>query len=457
MISSPGIGSGIDTGSLVQQLVALEQQPINRLIVQEAQVGGQISAFGQIKSVLGDFQSSLSAINDLSDFTVLKASSSDSAVLTATASSVASPGIFNLTVNRIAETHRLGSQNAFADIDTTAIGTSGDQLTISVGGDSFDINYGGLTLGEIRDAINVSSSNSGVTASILKDDLGHRLLLNADDTGSDNFITLNYNNADPFNIIDLNVDRDGVGGFTSADLDAEIEVDGQFTSTQSRNLVTDLIQGVSLNLEAAGTSLIEVSHDNSAVQNAVAGFVDAYNTTLKTIRELRESTLSDDGVTLFAIENQLRGALNSVQPNAGPFNSIYQAGISSTFVFGSASTDNGQLNLDATELLAALQENGASIASLFADPTNGLIPRIETVVDSFIKADGLIDGKTDSLNRRIDNIVDRREGMQLRIGLFEQRLFDQFNSLDTLVSQLRLTGDFLTQQLAVLQPIQNRN
>ena len=195
MISSPGIGSGIDTGSIVQQLVALERQPIERLFIQEAQVTTQLSAFGQIKSVLSDFQSSLESVNELAEFSVLKANSSDSSVLTASASSTASPGVFNLTVDRVAETHRLGSQNTFADTDTTLVGTAGDVLTIDGGGSSFDVDYGGLTLGEVRDAINNASDNTGVTASILKDDLGNRLLINADDTGSDNFVSLPVSSA----------------------------------------------------------------------------------------------------------------------------------------------------------------------------------------------------------------------------------------------------------------------
>ena len=452
MISSPGIGSGIDTGSLVQQLVALERQPIGRLFTEEAQFTAQISAFGQIKSVLSDFQTSLQSVNDVADFSVLKAESSDKDVLSATAASTASAGVFNLTVNRIADTHRLAAQNAFSDTDVTTIGTAGDELTIDVGGNSFDISYGGLTLGEVRDVINSSSSNTGVTASILKDDLGSRLLINSNETGSNNFVSLTYNNADPFNITDLNLDRDGDTLFTSADLDAEIVVDGQFTSTQNSNQVTDLINGVTLTLESAGTSLVKINPDQSAVQGAVTEFVDSYNVALKTIRGLREGVLSDDSVTLYAIENQLRNTLNTVVPGAGNYSSIYQAGISSTFVFGSASTDNGQLNVDATELLAAIQEDSDSIASLFAAPGDGLIPRMENIIDQFIKADGLIDGKTDSLTRRIDSLIDRREGMELRLGLFEQRLFDEFSSLDVLVAQLQSTGNFLTQQLAVLQP-----
>ena len=73
MISSPGLGSGLDVTSLVSQLVAIEQQPLIRLVRQEADYQAQISAFGVLKSALSTFESSLSKVNSLSDFLVLRA------------------------------------------------------------------------------------------------------------------------------------------------------------------------------------------------------------------------------------------------------------------------------------------------------------------------------------------------------------------------------------------------
>ena len=107
--------------------------------------------------------------------------------------------------------------------------------------------------------------------------------MNADETGSENFIGVTYSGADPLSFVDLNSDRDGDLTFTSADLDAVVSVDGTFTATSSSNTIKDLVQGVTLNLAAAGTSTVSVTEDSQAVEDAIQSFVGAYNETLTTI------------------------------------------------------------------------------------------------------------------------------------------------------------------------------
>ncbi|MGR9090161.1 MAG: flagellar filament capping protein FliD [Gammaproteobacteria bacterium] len=456
MISSPGLGSGLDVSSLVEQLVSIERQPLVRLARKEVGYQAQISAYGSLRSALSTFESSLNSVNTLSDFRVLTAKSSDEGVFGASAGSSAAKGTYSLTVDRIAENHRLGSNAFFADTDTTSIGSEGETLTITQGGDSFDVAYGGKTLAEVRALINEASGNTGVTASILKDDLGSRLLLSADDTGSDNFVTTSYSGADAFAFATLNTDRDGDLSVAAADLDAVLSIDGVFTATRSTNTIKDVVQGVTINLVAAGTSTLTVNDDVAAVENSVQKFVDAYNTALTTIRSLREGALNDDANSLFAIENQIRQVFNSPLSDNGTYSSIYEVGISSTFVLGGASQDNGKLNLDASALRDALNEDRDSVATLFADPNKGLIPQLESLLSGLVDFEGFIDGKTDSLNRRIDSIGVSRESMTRRIDSYEARLLKEFNSLDTLVAQLQVSGNFLQQQLSLLQPTNNK-
>lgn len=451
MISSPGLGSGLDVNSIVSQLVAIEQEPLIRIVQQQADFQFQISAYGTLRSALSTFESSLAAVNSLSDFKVLTAKSSDEDVLTASAGSSASKGTFDLTVNRIAENHRLAMNNVFADADTTLIGADGDSLTITQGSDDFEIEFGGKTLNEVRDLINDASANTGVTASILNDDLGVRLLLSADDTGSENFISLSYSGADPFSFIDLNADRDGDLSFTAADLDAEITVDNMFTATRSSNTIKDVVQGVTINLVGSGTSTLSVAEDDGAVQDSVQTFVDAYNTALTTIRDLRAGALKDDANSLYAIENQIREVLNTSLQSNGTYSSVYELGISSTFILGVESQDNGKLNLDTAELLDALGEDRDSLANLFTDADNGIIPGLESLLGSFVDFQGLIDGKTDSLGRRISSLESSAETLSQRLESYEERLLAQFTTLDTTIAQLQTTSNFLTQQLAVFQ------
>lgn len=454
-ISSPGLGSGLDVSSLVSQLVAIEQQPLIRFAQQEVNFQAQISAYGSLKSALSSFETSLNQVNSLNDFNALSATSSDDSVLSASAGTSASKGTYGLTVDRIAENHRLGTTAVFADSDTTAIGSDGDTLTITQGTEDFDIEYGGKTLGEVRDLINESSTNTGVTASILQDDLGHRLLLSADDTGSDEFVSASYSAADPFSFTALNVDRDGSSTFDAADLDAVISIDGTYTATRTSNSIKDVVQGVTIQIFEAGSATLVVDEDVSAVESSVESFVSAYNTALTTIRSLREGVLSDDAISLFAIESQIRSVVGSPAGDNGTYSSVFEIGISSTFILGAASAENGKLNLDSSELRAALQADKDSVANLFAAEDNGLIPKLESLLGSFVDFEGLIDGKTDSLNRRIDSIGFSRETAARRIDSFEARLRAQFNNLDTIVSQLQLSSSFLQQQLPLLQTNNN--
>ncbi|MFT4561018.1 MAG: flagellar hook-associated protein 2 [Gammaproteobacteria bacterium] len=457
MISSPGLGSGLDVTSLVSQLVAIERQPLIRLDLKEANFLGQISAFGSLKGALSTFQSSLSKVNSLADFRKLSAKSSDTDVLTASASPTASKGTYSFTVERLAESHRLGSSSVFSDADTTAIGTTGDTLTFTQGSETFDVEYGDKTLAEIRNLINDASDNTGVTASILQDDTGNRLLLNATSTGGENLIGVSYSSADPFSFFDLNSDRDGDLSFSAADLDAELTIDGAFTATSSSNTVTDVVQGVTMNLLGEGSSTLTVNDDNNAVVDAVESFVSAYNSALDTIKTLRAGALNDDSNTLIAVENQIRGILNSPVRGNGNYSSIYEVGVSGTFVLGGAPQDNGKLSIDTDALLSALDEDQESVASLFADPDNGIISRLETVLGSFIDFDGLIDGKTESLNLRVDSVTNSREVLTRRVDSFEARLLAEFNALDTIIANLTLSSNFISQQLSLLQPTNNRS
>ena len=231
MLSTPGIGSGLDISSIISQLMAIEAQPLVALGVDEIELQAQLSGIGKLKSTVSTFQTAMQDLSDLDKFKVFAATSSDDEILTATADSTAAKGVFNVQVNRIAENHRMAANTVFADLDTTKIGNPGDTMTITVGTSAFIVDIGDKTLNEIRDAINDATDNAGVTASTLQDNLGYRLTLSADATGAANFISVSYSGADPFSLQSLNTDRDSSGTFTSADLDASLTIENTFIVT----------------------------------------------------------------------------------------------------------------------------------------------------------------------------------------------------------------------------------
>lgn len=448
MISSPGIGSGLDVNSIVTQLMAVERQPVDRLQAQKSTYKSQLSAYGQLKSAISSFRDSMGKLDATSDFRLFSAKSSDEDFFTATAGSAAAAGSYNIEVVRIAERHRMaaGDANTFATTDTD-IGASGT-MSITVGSEpAFSVDLAGKSLADIRDAINNASDNGGVTASIIKDDVGNRLVLTSDETGSSNAVSVSYSGSDPFAFQTLNTDRDSSGGFTSADLDAVLTLEGTFTVTRSSNSIDDAIDGLTLNIKSAGTATLEVKRDIEGITKKAQAFVDAYNNLKSTIDTLRGGTLEAEN-TLLSIDRQLRSAFNTT-PTGLTTSLQYLSEVGISF------QKDGKLALNSDTLKTALESDFDGVAQLFSNDDQGYAFRVRNIADSILQTDGLIDARRDGINDRISSIDSRIDSLNRRLEITETRYRKQFSALDGLVAELTKTGNFLTQQLAAL-PLANK-
>ena len=205
-ISTPGIGTGLDINGLLEQIVAAEREPTeNRLNRKEANIQAEITAYGALKGSLSSFQSSLSSLKNISSFSSNKASVSNEDLLSATASNIAQPGSYSVEVSKLADAHSIASV-AFDNIEDT-IGTG--TLTFKFGtttydsgtdaytsffentersSESIDITNANNTVQGLRDAIN--DANIGVSATIVDDGSGYRLLLTSDQAGFDNSLEI---------------------------------------------------------------------------------------------------------------------------------------------------------------------------------------------------------------------------------------------------------------------------
>ncbi len=441
-LSSPGLGSGIDVRGIIEKLMTVEKQPLVKISTRVVELKAQVSAYGSLKSSVSGFRDAIDKLADLQKFKVFKASSSDEAVATASASSTAARGIYNLEVLRVAENHRLAAGTTYASTDTV-IGNPGEMMNVSVGGAAFNVEIGGKSLAAIRDAINGASDNTGVTASILKDDQGYRLLLSSNDTGSAKALTVGYTGADAFALTTLNADRDTSGSFTAADLDASVELEGQFTITSSSNTLSETLQGVSVTLKKAGTLQINVDRDTASVDQSAQAFVKAYNDLIATMSKMRSQTLKSDGAALSSIESQLRNVLSQESTVESVFNNAFEIGLSTQ--------KNGQLSLDSKIFKSAMEKDYDGLANFFADGTQGLARRLRNLADSFLDTGALLDGRTQGLNSQINQEEAKKASLEQRLTVIEARLTATYNSLDTIVSSLSATNNLLTQQLAGLR------
>lgn len=478
MISVPGIGSGLDINSIVDSLVAAEGDAKTLLLAnQRSDTEFEISAFGALKSSLSTFSTSLEFLKSETNFQSNTLLSSESTVFTATTSTTTvaaggiAPGVFDIEVTDLAEAQKLLT-SGFADQDTV-VGTG--TLTISVGSDSFDvvIDSDNNTLAGIRNAINDATDNTGVSATIVNVDDGSggteaKLILSADNTGTDNAITVTVNDDDT-----NDTDASGLSAFyydtsdvttperltqINAAVDAEVFIDGQRVLSSS-NSVVNAIDGITINLlkEDSGTvHNLSVANDTATIKSNVQSFVTNYNTLKSFINDVTEfDTVTGEATVLLGdattrnLSNQIRSQISdSVSGINGEFSTLVDLGITSN--------SDGTLNIDNTKLDAALNSNMDDVALLFSS-TNGIATKLDSVVSEYTRSGGLLDSKTAGLNSTITDINEDLEALQLSLTSLEERLLAQFTAMDILVSQLNSTSSFLTQQFDAIRNINDRS
>ncbi|MCU7845532.1 MAG: flagellar filament capping protein FliD [Candidatus Thiodiazotropha sp. (ex Monitilora ramsayi)] len=437
-ISAAGIGSGLDIESIITSLMEVEQIPLQNLQVKAGDLLTQVSAYGTLRSALATFQDSASALSSTDSFNFFTAASGNEEAFTVTADNDAAVGSYSISVDNLAAAHKLGSTTAIAS-SSTLIGNAGDQMTITIGTESFTVDIGARSLSSIQDLINDATDNVGVSAGIVQEsDTSFHLVLTSENTGLDNQITVSFTDdlggaiADPL----------GMAQIQAAE-DAQITIDNTYVISRSGNTIDDAIEGVSIELlaETTAASQLTVSRDADSISGAVSGLVESYNSLMSSIAELRNGELNGDG-TLRLIENQIRSIMGGSAGVDGIFKYASQAGI--TF------EKDGTLSFDSAELTAALETDRGALVDLFSNEDNGLAARLDSLVESMLSTSGLIDAKEDGLNSRVDSTNDQIDRMEYRLELVEKRYRAQYTALDTLMGQLQSTSQWLTGQLDVL-------
>lgn len=450
VLSSPGIGSGLDVNGLVTQLVAAERTPQQQRIERrDARFGAQISALATLKGALSALQGSLAPLGSQSDFRANRATSSDTERFTATASASASPGSYGIEVVRLATAYKIASA-PFVSGASSVVGTG--TLTLTVGTESFDVvvDDTSSTLAGVRDAINGAADNTGVRATLIATDGGSRLILTSSDMGAAKAIRVTQSGGDG-GLAQLVYDPPNPSGLTElqAAQDALVRIDG-FDRSSASNTVEGAIDGVALTLlEAApGTVLeVDVEADVTLVTERVKKFVTDCNALTSAISMLRRfdpatreaGPLLGDAM-LRGIESTLRTTISS-EVAAEPYTSLASLGITTK--------SDGTLQLDQAKLTAALAADFDAVSRVFSS-TEGVAAKLDARLGEWLAADAPLALRSGRLQDQRKGLVQERERLDRRMDAIEARYRAQFSALDTLLSGLQSTSTYLTQQLANL-------
>jgi len=574
-----GLFSGLDTGSIISELLQLERQPIQSLSIKRANAEAKISAFGTMKSAISKLRNLASDLKQDQIFN-MSTSSGDESVFTASATTSASNGEYNIKVKQLASSQTLVSGSfAATNSEVADLGTYATQtLRMSVGGSSTDItiNSDNNTLSGLADAINGSGlsvsatvvntgfdvtasnntlmfndgsdrtatltagtysadelaaeikramesvnggtdtysvsydtaslkfdisndggntnsidllfENAGTTAESLLgyDATDHaalavgstvasdnavgsqRLILSATDTGTANRISIvvdeDYNGTfeeaaetdttglsqlafNPSYDVNGNVDT-GTANLTQsqAAVDAKLEVDG-LSASRSTNSISDLITGVTIDLQKVDTSqayLLRVDQDFSSISGRVNAFVSSYNQATGLTRSLSQSDAS--GSSILSRDPIARGMLRDLRNLM-----TTKMGDYTPATLGLSHTRDGVLTLDTNVLDSVLADDFEGALATFDEFATDM----EGLLDSFL--DSSIPARTEGLQSDIDRYGSQIETINRRVDLKELQLTKTFSLLEKTLGQLQSSSDFLTQQMANISTIGNRN
>jgi len=444
-IASPGVGSGLDVKTLVASLMKIEQQPLVRLNQKEAVVQAGISAYGALKASLASLQSTLTTLETETTYQATSAASSDTDVLTASSDETAVGSSYSVTVSRLAQEHKIGS-TAVASSATFGGGV-GDELTITVGSNSFDIDLSSaLTLEEIQTAINVESNATNATAGLITGDSGNQtLVLTSGSSGYSDRVQLSYGgaiNSSTFNFSMLNRDASNVLLSAEAELDASLSVDGA-SVTRSSNSITDVVSGLTLDLKDTGQSTVTIAQDTSIAKSAVDAFIKTYNTLRGQLSDFESN--GANGSIVRNVETQLRNVLNTEFSGLGEYSYLSELGVTSNAL-------TGQLEFDSAMLTDALAENPDSIKDFFSD-SSGFATVMDSLLEGFVGSGGTIDSVVGGAQDQISRISSSRDSLSRRLEGVERRYNDQFTALDVLMASMTSTSNYLGRQLDILDSI----
>jgi flagellar hook-associated protein 2 len=447
-----GLTSGIDTDSVIAQLIAVDRAPETRMTLKQSAAEARQSTLNDVATRLRNLMSAAKDMGSVDTWTESQSLDvSDSTKLTATRLSGAATGGHDVNVQTLARSE----QRSYTFAKGAATLDLGNNTKVNIGSDD----DGAAVATKIN-----AAGGSPFYAVFVKDPLGDadndRLVLTRKDTGYFDPAATDALHVTGTSWTDSEDLKDGVN--------AKFTVDGGQVQQSRSNVVQSAIPGLQLTLKATGTTSVTVgapAPDNSAVTGKIQAFVNQYNSTVDFIRtELNEkrvpnATTDADArkgplfgdTQLTGLLSQLRSIMSDKTGIGGTIKSLADLGITTgTGSGGAASTDAiaGKLTLDADKLKDALDTGRLDVKSFLTDTTKGISAKITKLLDPVTKATtGLMDVRAKQAGDEASSITDQIAQMEDRLTQKADRLRAQFTAMEQALAQSQSQGSWLSSQL----------
>jgi flagellar hook-associated protein 2 len=472
-ISSPGLGSGLDVNSIVTQLVALERQPIQKLQTQAASIQSKLSSFGLLQSYASNLRDIATKLAKPDFWTQTSASSSDIGTIGVSSTVTAASGTYSVVVTQLAQSQSLAS-SAFASSATTVgtgvlrieLGSWDDGLTTFTADAAktpidIDILAGEGSLDSIKNKIN--AANAGVTAAIVTDSNGARLTLRSIATGATSAVRVTATTDDDgittdnagLSALSFNPPTAGFMTQTAVAKNLQGTING-LAVTSATNTLTNVIDGVTLTVNKATTSAVDVKVglDTVAQRKAITDFAKAYSDmnayiaaqTKYDATTKKAAALQGDRATL-TLQSNLRSVFTDSSMASLFFTRLSDVGLQFQ--------KDGSLTVNDAKMTAALAQP-TEVARMFSNvdlgsgSAQGFAVRVKELTEKMVGVEGVISARTAGLRDSVKRNSAEQQRLEDRVALKEQRLLKQYAALDTQLNRIKGGGSSLTQALEAL-------
>ena len=477
-----GLGSSMDINSIISKLMTVERAPLDNLAKRTQKFQSELSAFGVVKGAMSNLQSAAAALAGQADSRPVTASSSDSAIASVSAQAGATASNHDIEIIVLAQAQKLygpayAESNASlgsgilkiefgSTVGRTFVPKSNDDtLSITIPSDK-------TGLSDIRDAIN--AAHGGVSAAIVNDGTGYRLVLTASESGAANGMRVSVTEADGNGAgqnddCDDNDDNgngnngqhiavglsalafDPVAAHTGLEVarpaqDAVFTLDG-LRMTRPSNTVSDAVSNLTLTLNKTGGAKISLAEDTGAGRSALDNMVKAYNSAVSTLKSLtkydettRTGSILLGESTVRNLQSQMRSVINGVYGN----NTDSRRTLSS---LGLSLQGDGTLSVNNSRYSAALGAAPDQTGRVI----NGAAKALSAMLDKALDSEGLLATRTSGIQSSIRQISDQQSRIESRMSAIEARYRAQFTALESLVSTMTSTNSYLSSQFESLK------
>lgn len=467
-LSSTGIGSQLPVEEIVSKLVALEKQPLASLTKVASSMQTQLSVFSQVKSLMSTLSDSAAKLAKNSAWDGMLATSSNSAAVSVNVSGTTSATSFGIGVQQLARGQSVAS-SVMGGLPGAPVGAG--SMSIQLGtwsGTGAAFTSGGAAAKEVvidaDDSLSdiaskINGANAGVTATVLRDASGERLLMRSSTTGEESGFRIQVA-GDPLGLGRLAFDpaTAPTGGMAANTAqygqNAKATINGIEVQSKT-NTFTDTIPGLSFTASQVTTAPVEVSvaADTEGMKKNIQDFANAYNA-LNDL--LSTSTKYDDATkkagalqgdsTSVGLQNAMRSLIASTAEGAGAFTRLADIGIDIK--------KGGKLEVSATKLDEALKDP-AALKAMFATSTggagsaaDGLAVKVKNLTAKMLGFEGLISNKSDAINASLKRNSSDQDKVNARAAMFETRLRAQYMALDVKMGSLSGLSAYIGQQVS---------